>query len=322
LAKALGGKNANAIANGFLNRFLLVRTERRTYLPRGGRWKAVAMPFVPAIADAIAVAKARNLLVLDPEAEAVWDAEYEALEQRPEGTAGDATARAADQAMKLGLVYALADKADAIGLVHLRAGQAVWRYCEATAVSLFGGKVTAADAAPDPLWLTLLNAIQGEPGVKRSELVYAHKNAANAEAVGAALGRLRERHLAHAVSDTTGGGRPAERWYPGSGDGDEGTLENTTPPSQPEADPWIVQADEGGGSFPSGKEGSKSEAEGEHGAHLLPSFPTATIPPVNPAGELDGLKGDGDLKPPADDDDLITEEAFMEGLRTMPTGLR
>lgn len=243
LRKALTGKNAGVIANGFLNRFLLVKTVRSKYLPRGGQWKAKVMPFVPEIAEALAVAKTRTLMALDHEAEAVWDAEYEALETRPEGVAGDATARAADMVMKLALVYALADRADAITVPHLRAAQAVWRYCEATAVSLFGGKVVAVEVVPDPLWLELLNRISSEPGVKASELAYQHKHKASAEAVREALGSLERRGVAYpVVVQNPNGGPRAECWYPGSGDGSGGEPESTVPPS-PTPDPVSAEAD-------------------------------------------------------------------------------
>lgn len=244
LRKALTGRAAGAIANGFLNRFLLVKTVRSKYLPRGGQWKAKVQPYIKAIAEALAVAKTRSLMALDLAAEAVWDAEYEALETRPDGVAGDATARAADQVMKLALVYALADKAEAITVPHLRAGQAVWRYCEGTAVALFGGKVVAVEAPePDPLWLTLLNAIEGQPGVMLSELVYASKNRGNAEAVGLALEGLRAKQMAHCVLvQNPGGGPRAERWYPGPGDGGGGEPESTGVPS-PTPDPVSAEAD-------------------------------------------------------------------------------
>ncbi|MCZ2340321.1 MAG: bifunctional DNA primase/polymerase [Bacteroidales bacterium] len=39
LRQSLTGKNAVAVANGFMNRFLLVGTRRTKFLPRGGRWR-------------------------------------------------------------------------------------------------------------------------------------------------------------------------------------------------------------------------------------------------------------------------------------------
>jgi hypothetical protein len=238
LRQSLTGKHAVSIANGFLNRFLLVATRRTKFLPRGGRWKEHANPFIPAIRDAIQKARTRTLMELDTEAEAEWDALYPELENRPDGVLGAVTGRASDMVMKLALVYALADGVDAIGIPHLRAGLAVWRYCEATAFGLFGVPPTSTSKAdPEPLWLRLLNAITSAPGVSRSELTRTHQRYGNAEAIGLGLDSLRGNGLAHAnMVKPQGSGRTAECWYPGEPDN------HPLSPTH-DADPWIVRVE-------------------------------------------------------------------------------
>ena len=161
---------------------------------------------------------------LDKESEVKWDALYSELETRPEGVPGAVTGRASDMVMKLALIYALTDGDDAIRLTHLRAGLAVWRYCETTAYALFGGLVSASVIAePDPLYLWLLNFIKATPGVKRSELTSHFKNTDNADAIGVSLEALRVKGMAYPVMvKSEGAGRPGERWYPGSGEKDNG----------------------------------------------------------------------------------------------------
>ncbi|MCZ2340322.1 MAG: hypothetical protein LC104_00830 [Bacteroidales bacterium] len=192
-----------------------------------------ADPFVPVIRDALETAKGRTLMSLDEEADAAWDGGglYRRLDDRPEGVPGAITGRAADMVMKLAMVYALADGDDAIRLVHLRAGLAVWRYCEATAFALFGGPTP--DAEPEPLWLRLTNTIAQRPGISRSELTVTHRRFGNANAIGETLDKVKANGLAHCrFTQNPNGGPKRECWYPGPGDGggDGGEPNNILPP--------------------------------------------------------------------------------------------
>ena len=55
--------------------------------------------------------------------------------------------------MRLALIYALLDQAEAIDVVHLEAGLAVWQYCEASARYIFGDLL--GDPAADLILQTL-----------------------------------------------------------------------------------------------------------------------------------------------------------------------
>src|SRR5262249_1356372 len=135
--------------------------------------------FEKPVADALAFAKGVGEVALDDEAGAVWDGLYEGLETRPDDVFGKATSRASDYIMKLALVYALLDRADAIRLPHLKAALAVWRYCEASAANLFGTPISVPPT-PDPLWLSALNLIRSRPEIGRGDIVYALRHAAKA----------------------------------------------------------------------------------------------------------------------------------------------
>jgi len=271
-------QGTTALANGFVNRFLIVDTRREVYISRNGNWQTALMPFVQPIGEALHRASGIGLMALDAEAGAVWDAEYRRLEERPDNVIGSATGRASDYVMKLSMLYALLDNADAIRLPHLRAGLALWRYCEASACRLFGGAVVVADSEPvaDPLWLRLLNAIQGQPGVARSDLLRAVREPA--AAVGDALSALASKGMAHCrQAQGPGAGRKSERWYPGCREPEpEGDKPHNLPLSLlpfPDAERRKELINSGDAEGPS----PDADAEGPSplpDAELINSFPT------------------------------------------------
>jgi len=79
-------------------------------------------------------------VVLSDEAQSKWGQLYEQLREDRPGFAGAMTARGPSMVIRLSLIYALLDKKTTIGVEHLEAALAVWRYCEASATMLFGGK--------------------------------------------------------------------------------------------------------------------------------------------------------------------------------------
>src|SRR5207249_317767 len=50
------------VANGFVNRFLIVDTRREVYIPRNGNWQYALEPFISSIADALAFANNVGLM--------------------------------------------------------------------------------------------------------------------------------------------------------------------------------------------------------------------------------------------------------------------
>jgi len=324
LRLALSGKNSVSIANGFVNRFLLVNTERTKYLPFGGKWGEAAKPYMGPLASALAQAKGWGHMALSREAEGVWREEYARLERRPEGVVGEATARASDQSMKLALVFALADGAGEIGLAHLRAGLAVWAYCEATAMSLFSAGTNTPISLPEKL----LQAIGIKPGILRSELWEVAGHKAKAEELEGALNGLEASGRAYREMVPTAG-RKAEAWFPGERPKAVVVQHTLSSPSleRPEAGK-------------EGKEERRGEGEPEAGASF-PSFPSFPLPPEPSAGasfpsfplspfaeELAASRpapltgGKGDVVPPPPDADALIREVYASGGKIMrtPTG--
>ena len=76
-----------------------------------------------------------------------WRASYEELSEGGIGTAGAMTGRGEAQVRRLAMVYALLDESASIGLIHLEAALAVWKYCEKSGEYLFGTDDPNADAA-------------------------------------------------------------------------------------------------------------------------------------------------------------------------------
>jgi hypothetical protein len=76
---------------------------------------------------------------------ALWDELYLGpdghggeLLRHPAGVPGFVTSRAEAQVTRLAVVFALTDRSEVVDLPHLEAALAVWRYCEASAIAIFG----------------------------------------------------------------------------------------------------------------------------------------------------------------------------------------
>lgn len=300
--------------DGFGNRFLYVLVKRTRFLPRGGEW-GVIDPFAGRLAEAVAAAKTAGLLKLSAEAGAVWDAAYPTLERAKPGEYGLAVARGSDQVMKLSLIFALVDGATEIGVGHLRAGRAVWDYCDRSAWAIFGNHADNTPFPPqeEPLWLTVLNQIGRSPGLSKSDLLRANRRN-TADEIAGALAYLETHGLAHPQEDDAEGpGRRAERWHTGRKEGkNDGTVQGpisflpsppTTPgPTSGDDDP-TVERDGSEGKNPAdavplvatdGKEGKNGEA-GAEPSSFLPSLGEAVSRPV----EVSGEKGEGVVTPSA-----------------------
>jgi hypothetical protein len=125
--------SASDVGGGLLNRFLFVLATREQYLP-------VPQPMPAAEVEPIAArlrqvcAKARTFTQVGwtDDARDLWCDEYMRLTGDEEGPLGKITARADVHPARLALVYALLDGQDRIGVTHLRAGLALWAYCDAS----------------------------------------------------------------------------------------------------------------------------------------------------------------------------------------------
>jgi hypothetical protein len=194
------------LANGFANRFLYCLVRRSQLLPHGA-----AVPdlsgWVLSVAAACRHAERMSLMTRDDAAAALWAQVYPRLSTGRPGLFGAVTARAEAQVMRLALLYALADCAEAIERVHLEAALEVWRYCFDSAAYIFGTRL--GDATADRILEALREA--GTEGLRRLDiykLFDGHKSTAEIER---ALNLLATYGLAQKDIVETGG-RPSERW--------------------------------------------------------------------------------------------------------------
>jgi hypothetical protein len=263
--------------DGFANRFLWARIRIIRYLPDGGDIN-VLKPFLARLADTLAFAKSAGEMNRDSEARRLWNQVYPALLHS--GDSVPHTDRARAYAVRLAMLYALADKSTTIRVEHLRAALAVWDYCRQSARLLFSDK--PEKPKPDEPWRQVLNAITSEPGIHRSELLRDFRSL-SADALDGILAYLECSGLAHR-RQCQGGGRPAECWFPGrepegEGEKDDNPLPSkeehasASPTGRKEQTPGSV-AEPNSTTPEGGKEGSKSGQEAGQG-DLLPSFPAS-----------------------------------------------
>lgn len=194
--------------NGFANRFLWLLVRRSKALPFGGEWHAVDVaPLVREMRAAIEHGREHREVGWSEEARGVWAEVYEGLSEGMPGLAGAATSRAEAQVVRLAVLYATLDGRRAIGLPHLEAALALWRYAEASALHVFGE--ATGDAVADKIHASL----EEEPdGLSRTDLSNLFRRHKSRERIEEALLLLERLGRARRESVRTGG-RPAELWF-------------------------------------------------------------------------------------------------------------
>lgn len=146
------------IHGGSLNRFLIVAARRSKLLPSGGALDdADLVGLARSFAGALQQARNVGILRRTPEAEKYWAELYaELAADEPGGLLGAVIARDSAQVLRLSVTYALLDGAHQIGVEHVLAAEAVWRYCRASAAAVFGE--LTGDTIADRIFTELQNA--------------------------------------------------------------------------------------------------------------------------------------------------------------------
>ena len=206
------------MANGFANRFLFALIRRSKELPFGGELSDSQIEYLgeqlKQIVDDVTACALSSSSPMPPRltmtvgAREEWARVYSALSAERPGLLGAVTARAEAQAVRLALTYALLDRASQIDLSHLKAGLAVWRYCEASASRIFG--TALGDEIADTIQRALTGA--GADGISRAsiyDLLGRHQARGR---ISAALALLLENGLARTETRPTGG-RSTEMWF-------------------------------------------------------------------------------------------------------------
>jgi hypothetical protein len=197
------------MANGFANRFLYVLVKRSKELPFGGSLTDSEIQHLGELLKGI-IDKAKPIGRMDMsgDARAKWAAIYHELSAGKPGLLGAVVARGEAQTVRLALIYALLDGADEIGLPHLEAALAVWEYCEASAIHIFGR------AVGDPVADEILRALQqaGADGMTRTAIRDLLGRNKTSDRINIALQLLHT--MGRARPETRGtSGRPAEVWF-------------------------------------------------------------------------------------------------------------
>ena len=153
------------LANGFINRFVIIAAKRQRLLPSGGNVPfEVLQGFADRLRDVVAWAQEPRLIVRDDDAERMWAEVYEELSEGRSGLLGAATNRAEAQALRLQVMYALLDCSPVIRQEHLMAALAVWQYADASAKWVFG------DALGDTVADEILKALRLRKEMTRTDI--------------------------------------------------------------------------------------------------------------------------------------------------------
>jgi hypothetical protein len=197
------------MANGFANRFLFVLIRRSRKLPFGGDLTdSEILRLGEKLRSVIGFAATAGRITLTNVAKAEWAKIYGDLSEGQPGLLGAITARAEAQAIRLAMIYALLDQKTEIDAPHLRAGIAVWQYCEASAVHIFGAAL--GDPVADEI-LTALRRVR-DAGMTRTAISNLFGRHRSADCIGRALTLLMSKGHAKMETKATAG-RSVETWY-------------------------------------------------------------------------------------------------------------
>jgi hypothetical protein len=196
------------LANGYLNRILLIACRRQRLLPDGGHHNPLAGTGLERLLTA-ALKHARDAgqIRLDGPARERWHHAYRVLAAQPaDGIVGQITARAEAHIIRLALIYALTDRQRHIGVTHLTAALALHDYAARSAAWALTG------ATGQPLAEQIHNFLQQHPGgLSRSQISSMLRHNQPAGEIDTALNALHTTGRATVTRQATGG-RPAQLW--------------------------------------------------------------------------------------------------------------
>lgn len=195
------------IANGLLNRFLLLGVRRVRLLPEGGDPHPLKdTGLARYLATTLKHAQSTGRVKLAPDTRELWWHTYPQLTHPADGLTGQLTARAEAHTIRLALIYALLDGANTIRPEHLHAALALWDYAARSAAWAI------SQSTANPLAEQIHAALTRSPdGLTRTQLRdLLHRNLP-AERVEQALHTLHSTGRATRHQTPTAG-RPAEIW--------------------------------------------------------------------------------------------------------------
>jgi len=196
------------LANGYINRLLLIACRRQRLLPEGGDPDPLnGTGLDRLLTAALHQARTAGQVRLDPDARELWHHAYRTLATQPhDELVAQITARAEAHVIRLALVYTLTDGKRQIATEHLKAALALQHYAARSAAWALSG------ATGDPLAEQIHAALRDHPGgLTRSQISQTLNHHQPAGQIETALHAL---HTAGRVTATQipTGGRPAQLW--------------------------------------------------------------------------------------------------------------
>jgi len=199
--------NTVELANGFMNRFILLACRRHRLLPEGGHPTPLAGTGLDRhLTKALHTARRAGQVQFGLQARIAWWDTYAQLSEPGEGLAGAICARAEAHVVRLAMTYALLDGRTTIDLAHLNAALALWDYATRSATWAL------AAATGNPLAEQICAAIAASPaGLSRTQIRDLFQRNQPAQLIDQALAALAHAGRARRASTRTGG-RPADIW--------------------------------------------------------------------------------------------------------------
>jgi len=199
--------NPVELANGLLNRFLLVGCRRVRLLPEGGDPNPLQRSGLDRqLAKALNAARDAGQLRLSHPAREHWHVAYHQLAEPQTGIAGAIGARAEAHTIRLALIYALLDNTRQIQPAHLNAALALWDYAQRSAT--WALERTAGDPLAQQIHTALKHAPDGLTRTQLRDLLHRNPTTTQLDQALAALahdGKITSHRILTA-------GRPAELW--------------------------------------------------------------------------------------------------------------
>jgi hypothetical protein len=196
------------LANGYLNRILIIACRRQRLLPDGGDHDPLAARHLTGrLADALKHAQSAGEIRLAPDAREQWHHAYHQLAIEPKNElVSQITARAEAHIIRLALIYALTDSDTQIRPPHLTAALALQDYAARSA----NWALTATTG--EPLAEQIHTTLRAHPaGLTRSQISHTLNHNQPAGHINQALQALNTAGRVHVTQIPTGG-RPAQLW--------------------------------------------------------------------------------------------------------------
>jgi hypothetical protein len=196
------------LANGYINRVLLIACRRQRLLPDGGDPAPLHNTGLDGLlAAALRQARTAGQVRLDGDTRELWHHAYHELATEPQNAiVAQLTARAEAHVIRLALLYTLTDGQRQINAQHLKAALALWDYAARSAAWALTG------ATGQPLAEQIHATLHQHPGgLTRSQISQTLHHNQPAGEIDTALTALHAAGRATAAQIPTGG-RPAQLW--------------------------------------------------------------------------------------------------------------